>query len=112
MPLPNAEEAIIEVEKLRDYCLNRNHPRGKHKARILEAALGITQEDSGELRQVILSEIRTAECEFGELDEYGSRYTVDLEMKRNKRTAIVRTGWIIKSGEKAPRLTTCFVKRE
>ena len=112
MTLPNAEEAIIEIEKLRDYCLNRDHPRGKHKARILAAALGITQEDSEELSQVILSEIRTAECEVGELDEYGSRYTVDLEIERNERTAIVPTGWIIKSGERAPRLTTCFVKRE
>ncbi len=112
MTLPNAEAAIVEIEKLRDYCLNRNHPRGKHKARILEAALGITQDNSEELRRVILSEIQTAECEIGEVDEYGSRYTVDLEITRNERSAIVRTGWIIKSGEKAPRLTTCFVNRE
>lgn len=33
MKLPNAENAVVSIEKLRDYSLNPNHPEGKHKAR-------------------------------------------------------------------------------
>lgn len=32
MKLPNAENAFVDIEKLRGYCLNLSHPRGKHKA--------------------------------------------------------------------------------
>ena len=48
MTLPHAEAAVVEVvdpRKLRDYCLNPNHPRGKHKARVFrsdEAFLRLT----------------------------------------------------------------------
>jgi len=55
MKLPNAARAVVEIEKLRDYCLNTNHPRRRHKARVFSTALGITAEDSEELRDAILS---------------------------------------------------------
>jgi hypothetical protein len=42
MKVPNAERAIVEIEKLRDYCLSESHPRGKHKARVFASVLGIT----------------------------------------------------------------------
>ena len=34
MKLPNADRAVVEIEKLRDYCLSSSHPRGRHKARV------------------------------------------------------------------------------
>jgi hypothetical protein len=46
MKLPYAESAIVDVRKLRDYCLSAAHPRGKHKARVFASALGLTAEDS------------------------------------------------------------------
>ncbi|WP_200235400.1 DUF6883 domain-containing protein [Thiohalocapsa halophila] len=42
MKLPNANQAVVDLEKLRGYCLNPAHPRGRHKARVFAAALGIT----------------------------------------------------------------------
>jgi hypothetical protein len=53
--LPNAEKAVVEVRKLRDYCLSPEHPRGKHKARVFASALGLTREDAGVLREALLS---------------------------------------------------------
>ena len=35
MNLPNGDRAIIPIEKLLDYCLNPEHSKGKHKARVL-----------------------------------------------------------------------------
>jgi hypothetical protein len=33
MLIPNAENAVVDIRKLRDYCLNSEHNTGKHKAR-------------------------------------------------------------------------------
>lgn len=31
MKIPNAERAIVDIRKLRDYCLNPEHDVGKHE---------------------------------------------------------------------------------
>jgi hypothetical protein len=54
MYLPNSHRAIVDIEKLRDYSLNSNHPVGKHKARVFRAALGIGIEDALWLRNQAL----------------------------------------------------------
>jgi hypothetical protein len=41
MKLPNATHAVVDVAKLRDYCLNPGHARGRHKARVFASVLGI-----------------------------------------------------------------------
>ena len=110
MKLPNAELAIIDEEKIRDYCLNMDHPRGKYKARVFQSALGLVPSDTDELIAVIKKRIRDSECEKGEIDMYGQRYTVDIEIEIASKKAVVRTGWIIKRNEIQPRLTTCYVK--
>ena len=46
MKLPNGDRAIVDIAKLRDYCLNAGHPRGRHKARVFVAALGLTVADA------------------------------------------------------------------
>jgi len=71
MKLPNADRAIVEIEKLRDYCLSSSHPRGRHKARVFITALGITADDAQELKQAILSAVTTEEATPKERDEYG-----------------------------------------
>ena len=109
MKLPHADRAIVEIEKLRDYCLSANHPRGRHKARVFAVALGITADDAEELRQVILSAVITEEATQTERDEYGQRYLVDFTMTRQDRNANIRTSWIIRNGEVYPRLTSCYV---
>lgn len=53
MKLPNHSEAVIDLAKLRDYVLNPEHPRGKHKARIFNR-LGFDSGDAEELRSKIL----------------------------------------------------------
>lgn len=38
MKLPNADRAVVDLRKLRDYCLSQEHPRGQHKARLFKSA--------------------------------------------------------------------------
>jgi hypothetical protein len=62
MQLPNAERAVVDIAKLRDYRLNPNHPEGKHKARVFLEKLGITQNHAESLRQAILEGVLVAEA--------------------------------------------------
>jgi hypothetical protein len=39
MTIPHADRAVVDIRKLRDYCLNPLHDEGKHKARVFAAAL-------------------------------------------------------------------------
>lgn len=78
MKLPNADRAVVEIEKLRDYCLSSSHPRGRHKARVFITALGITADDAQELKQAILSAVTTEEATPTERDEYGQRFVIDF----------------------------------
>ena len=34
MKLPNPERAVVQIEKLRDYCLSRHHLRGEDFPRL------------------------------------------------------------------------------
>ena len=111
MLLPNGRRAIVDIRKLRDYCLNPDSPRGSGKARVFQAALGLTAADAPKLREKLLEVARTGESELGELDMYGQRYTIDFGMETEVGKAIVRSGWIILRDETTPRLTTCLVRR-
>ena len=110
MRLPNGENAIVDIRKLTEYCLDIDNPRGSHKARVFAAALGITVENAAELREKLLEvAATTVAAVLGETDIYGQRYTVDFELTTTVGTAPVRSGWIVLHDENIPRLTTCFV---
>ncbi len=109
MHLPNADQAVVDLDKLRDYCLNPAHPRGRHKARVFAAALGITAHEAAWLRTAFLRAARDRPAVPGRADAHGRRYHLDFEVIGPKGAAQVRTTWIIRAGETAPRLTSCFV---
>lgn len=109
MLLPNSDRAVVDLVKLRDYVLNPHHPRGRHKARVFASALQIFQSDADLLRTNIMEAATTVNAAAGDNDCYGQRYTLDFECIRTDRRAVVRTSWIVLTGEDFPRLTTCFV---
>jgi hypothetical protein len=109
MYLPNVETAVIDLTKLRDYCLNPLHPEGRHKAKVFAAALGIGRNDAEWLRAEILKAVQNSPIVRSESMPFGNRYTVDVILQRNEAQANVRTGWIIRAREDFARLTTCFV---
>ena len=112
MKLPGGEFAVVDVAKLRDYCLDPEHPRGRHKARVFRSALGLGRTDADFVRGELLLAATRLDAVRGTSDQFGDRYMIDLWLKRNDRTARVRSGWIIRKGDDSPRLTTCFVIME
>ena len=110
MRLPNGENAIVDIRKLTEYCLNVDDPRGRHKARVFASALGITASNADELRGMLLHTAKTTEsAAAGEKDTYGERFIVDFEWTTATGTAPVRSTWIMLVNENTPRLTSCYV---
>src|SRR5271170_3903857 len=106
MKLPSGGCSIVEIAKIQDYCLSPNHPRGRHKARVFLSALGMTAANSEELRAALLEAALEGNAELGASDRYGVRYIIDFELRRNQRTATIRSSWIVRSGEITPRFVT------
>ena len=107
--LPNSEHAVLDVRKIEGYCLSLIHPRWRHKARVFREALGLSQNDAEWLKEVLLDGARQgAAAEIGS-DNFGRRWRVDVNVARHGRSAVVRTIWMMRSGEQIPRFVTCWV---
>lgn len=109
MILPNADSAIVEEEKITDYCLNPHHPDGKHKALVFKSALGLTLGDAQVLSAALLRAAKEFPARKGKSNEFGDYYIIDFEMERESKKSVLRSVWIIKDATDSPRLVTCYV---
>jgi hypothetical protein len=109
MTIPHADRAVVDIRKLRDYCLNPLHDEGKHRARVFAAALGMTGADAARWRDILLQAVTTHDADVGYRDAYGQRYVVDCLLEWRGRQAMIRSGWILEHGSDSPRLTSCSV---
>ena len=108
MLIPHPENAVVDIRKLRDYCLNTEHSTGKHKARLFRSILGMTAENASELREILLQVVQTQEAKLGRRDLFGQRYTLDFALEWHNKSATIRSGWIIEVNSQVPRLTSCY----
>jgi hypothetical protein len=109
MIVPNAHLAVVDDAKLVEYCLNPQHPRGRHKARVFRSRLEIGPKEFQILRDALLAAVKTSVASVGEVDSFGQRYIVDFEMGSPAGGTTVRSAWIIRADEDFPRLSTCYV---
>lgn len=107
MRLPNADQVIISPEKLHDYILSMEHPRGVHKARVFQGA-GYSEETWW----VLLADLRelAASNDAHELipTRHGRKFEVLGTLQGPVRPIDVVTVWIVLSGEQFPRLVTMY----
>ena len=108
MRLPNAENAVVDPEKLRSYALDSTHRVGRHNARLFAALLGLGVEDAEELHNILLNAGRSLDAELVERDEHGQRYRIDFTLTWRDRQVLLRSSWIIRPDEGFPRLVTCY----
>jgi hypothetical protein len=109
MKLPNADRAVVDVRKLRDYCLNVDHPRGQHKARVFKSALGWIVDGAEDVRRRLLEAVLQTDASFLGADDYGQRYALDFVVQGVRGPATVRSLWIIRHGEDFPRFASCYL---
>lgn len=110
MKLPNGHASVVEIEKTRDYCWSLVHPRGRHKARVFQSALRISEADADELRKALVDVAMNGDASLGTSDDYGTRHIIDFEMKRGERTAEIRSCRIVRKGETSQRFVTSYVR--
>lgn len=108
--VPNADGAQIDPKKVIEYALSPEHPVGRNKARVFEAALGFNQANAAELFRQLQAGVADAVAQPGKVDQFGARYTTDIPVVGPKDLGIVRTGWIVTPGSDVPIPTTMFVK--
>ncbi|MGH7812894.1 MAG: DUF6883 domain-containing protein [Candidatus Binataceae bacterium] len=109
MKLPNPDRAVVELSKLRDYCLSAEHLRGKHKARVFASALGLTAADAPMLRAALLEAAVEGDARQAESDRFGQRFNLDFVLTLRGRPARIRSSWIVRRTEDFPRLTSCYI---
>ena len=73
MKLPNPDRAIVDIRKVRDYCLNPASPRGQTKARAFASVLGLRANNADRLRSRLVKAARETECVALEKDDFGQR---------------------------------------
>jgi hypothetical protein len=109
MNLPNGELAEISMEKLVGYCLNPEHSRGKDKARVFRARLGITAENAEVLRSLIQQAALEGEVVQQFATEFGQQFKVDWTIPGSEG-AQLRTIWEVGLAKPNPRLISAFIR--
>jgi hypothetical protein len=109
MKLPNGEHCDLGT-KLEDYSLNPLHREGRHKARVFNSVLGITQANAEVLREAIRSAAALSDQAEARGDNgFGDVFNLRFAMTSSGVSATIMTAWIILRNEDFPRLTTCYI---
>jgi len=108
VPIPNADRAIIAVEKLTAYLLNPSHKRGSAKARLL-ISLGYRTnapeilESDLRVQHLSLNATRTSQ------NPYGIAYEIEGPMTTpSGRPVRFCSIWQIDTGSEVPRFITMY----
>ena len=109
MKLPNGGKAIIDTRKLIEYSLSDDHEDGQHKAAVFRAVLGLRVEHAGLLVDALRNAAANLNAADGKQDKYGKRYTIDFSFNGPAGSAVIRSAWIVRTGEDVPRLITCYI---
>src|SRR5947209_16223557 len=108
---PLYRRLVVDIRKVRHYCLSNEHPRGRHKARVFRSRLGLSADDAQLLRHALIQAVDQPGASFVPMvsDAYGQRFVLDFEMTTASGSATLRSGWIILAGERVLRFVTCYV---
>jgi hypothetical protein len=106
--LPNADEAVIDRAKLRDYLLSTTHPLGRFKARFFNA-LGFTADNWQELASALRTQHLTQEMAPVPAIQSGQKFTIRAILTGpNGQSAPIVSVWFVRAGETAPRFVTAY----
>lgn len=111
--LPNREKAEISDEKLLDYLLNPDHPKGGSKAFAFRNVLGYTKENAQDLASAFREGLNSWKATERKPQKHGRPYEVKMLLSGpTGRQATVKTGWIMDNGSDHPRLTSAYIYKE
>ncbi|HWQ98917.1 MAG TPA: minor capsid protein [Clostridia bacterium] len=109
--LVNRGDAVGINEKLTTYSLSMDHPRGKHKARVFDSALGYTGFNVDVLENEITAGLAKYKAAATGNNGFGNTFDVTMLITGPKGKQPINTGWIFRDGEVFPRMVTAYVDK-
>jgi hypothetical protein len=106
MVISGAEHAIISREKTVPYLLNLDRPESGSKATVLALA-GFSRERAEKLEHALRNKRLSMDARRGKPSPYGEKY----EIVGPRGRVMVRSVWMVRYGESAPRLSTLIPKK-
>jgi hypothetical protein len=104
-------EARVDVRKIRGYCLNDQHEKGKHKALVFKQQLGITLANWYILAEQLAAGVEENLVNHPKQTKWAVQYEVKIPVTGpNGVTRLVTSGWKIEKG-KPPFLTSAYIER-
>jgi len=79
------------------------------KARGFRQAAGLQQGDAARLPAALLEAAPAGEAVAVATDPWGTHWRLDVTIRRHRKSVVVRTIRIVRSGEDLPRLVTCWM---
>ena len=105
--VPNSITAATVQDKIQNYLLNSNHPRGKDKAKVLNSVLGFNYQNWDALSDQIFDKLQTTDYTAKVETKYGTKYTVPMRINGTKgKSMVVNTVWQVDRDTNIPRLIT------
>jgi hypothetical protein len=112
MKLPNADQAIVEREKIQDYLLDATHPDNGGKAQFFEQ-LGFHRSKWKVLADAFLVLARSGKLAQSLKSPHGQKYVIVGRIKAaGGKSALVQTIWIVDKGRNAAKLVTAYPHKE
>jgi hypothetical protein len=108
LQIPNADRAVIEPAKLRDYLLSPTHPVGRFKAPFF-LALGYSADDWNRLEADLRSQHLPHAAVAAAPTPYGQKFVIRATLVGPAgRSARVVTVWVVRAGEDFARFVTAY----
>ena len=108
MPIPNADRAIIAIEKLTSYLLNPVHKRGGAKARLL-LSLGYQTDAPHVLESDLRAQHLSLNATRTSQNPYGVAYEIEGPVTTpSGRSVRFCSIWQIDTGSEVPRFITMY----
>jgi hypothetical protein len=108
MPLPNAAEAVVPDEEVRDYLLSPTRRVGRFKAAFFEH-LGFRRGHWRVLQARIRLQALNGQVVDERVTEYGRKYVVRGVLEGpNGRSVGLASIWIVRTRETSPRFVTAY----
>lgn len=106
--LENADKALVEVAKLKDYLLSLTHPEGKAKAKFFKR-FGFSEEKPEQLEVSLRMHGQTQPVVETKITEHGVKHILECNVQTpDGRNPCMRSVWIVEEGDNVPRLVTVY----
>jgi hypothetical protein len=103
---PDFTDAEVDPGKIAGYAMNPDHPVGRNKYRVIHSVTGLDAGDAAKVEEQIREGARNGTPILGKADEYGQRWAVDVPLTGPNGSIVVRSAWIVDTGQTVPRLVT------